>query len=75
MVGRPPAAVLPGFWVERIEPPFAVKVINGVGDVLLETVLCNPVREILWEKMLLVLIIFNKIMRHRRMLHVETVSN
>jgi hypothetical protein len=64
MVGRPPTVVLPWFWVEWIEPPFAVKIINSVRDVLLETVLRNPVGEVLRKKMLLILIIFNKIMRY-----------
>jgi hypothetical protein len=66
--GRPPAAVLPRFWVEGIESAFGVKVIDGIGDESLQTVFLNPVGDVLREEMLLVLIVFNKIMRHGQIL-------
>jgi len=66
--GRPRAAVLPRFWIEWVETAFGVEVIDGVRDESFEAVFFDPIGEILWEKVLLVLIIFNKIMAHRRIL-------
>jgi hypothetical protein len=62
--GRPAAAVLPGFWVEGFQLPFGVKVIDGIRNESLQTVFLDPVRDVLREEMLLVLVVFNKIMRH-----------
>jgi len=33
VVGRPPAAVLSGFWIEWFEPPFTVKIIDCVSEI------------------------------------------
>jgi hypothetical protein len=66
--GRPPAAVLPRFWIEGFEPAFGVEVVNSVRDESFQAVFLDPVRDVLREEVLLVLIIFNKIMAHRRIL-------
>jgi hypothetical protein len=68
MEGRPPAAVLPGFWIEGIKSAFGVEVVNGVRDESFQAVFLDPVRDVLREEVLLVLVIFNKIMTHRRIL-------
>jgi hypothetical protein len=45
MVGRPPAAVLPWFWIERVEPTLVVEVIDRIRDVSFETVFFDSVRD------------------------------
>jgi hypothetical protein len=64
MVGRPPAAVLPWFWIERVEPTLGVEVIDRVRDVSFETVLLDPVSDRLRKEVLLILIVPQKIIRH-----------
>src|SRR5699024_11104007 len=57
MEGRPATAVRPIFWVERIEPVLVVEMIDNVGDVAFETVLFDPLRDVLRQEVLLILVV------------------
>ena len=72
MEGRPPAAVLPGFWIERFESTFGVKIIDRVRDEPFEAIFLNSVGDVLREEVLLILVIFNKIMAHKLILTMYT---
>jgi len=64
MVGRPPAAVLPGGWIERLEPSLGVEIVDRIRDEPFETIFFDPVRDRLRQEMLLFLIGNEKIIRH-----------
>ncbi|MFB6228337.1 MAG: hypothetical protein ABEH88_07185 [Halobacteriales archaeon] len=65
IIGRAAPAIISGLWVERLKPPFDVKVVNRVRDESLGTVFFDPLVEVLRKEVLLVLVIFNKIVLHR----------
>jgi hypothetical protein len=65
MEGRPPAAVLPFLWIERIEPTLVVEMIDDVGDVPFEAILFDPLREVLRQEVLLILVVLDKVRCHR----------
>lgn len=64
MEGRPSAAVLPWFWIEGIESALVVEMIDNVGNVAFETILFDPLRDILRQEVLLILVVSNEIERH-----------
>ena len=48
-------------WVEWVQPILFIKVVNGVGDESFETVVFDPLREILRKEVLLILIVSDEI--------------
>ncbi|GAB7092843.1 hypothetical protein JCM18237_31140 [Halorubrum luteum] len=64
MEGRPPAAVLPIVRIEWVKPALVVEMIDNVGNVAFETILFDPLRDVLWQEVLLILIVSDKIERH-----------
>nr|WP_232833786.1 hypothetical protein [Saliphagus sp. LR7] len=64
MEGRPPAAVLPIVRIEWVEPTLVVEMIDNVGNVAFEAILLDPLRDVLWQEVLLILIVSDKIERH-----------
>jgi len=75
MIGRASPAIIPRLWIEWLKAPFAVEVVDGVINVPFETLFFDPVTEVFWKEMLLVLIIFNKIMCNWYILDTQTYSN
>jgi len=65
MEGRPATAVRPIFWIERIEAALVVEMINDIGDVGFEAILFDPIRDVLRQEVLLILIVSNKVRCHR----------
>lgn len=60
-----PATVLVGFLgVERFQPTFFVEIIDSVRDEPFETFLFDPLREILRQEVLLVLIVSDEVGCH-----------
>jgi len=59
------AAILPVLGTEWIKPNLIVEMINDVGDVPFEAVLFDPLREVLRQEMLLILIVLDEIRCHR----------
>jgi hypothetical protein len=57
-------AVLPIVRIERIEPTLVVKMIDNVGNVAFETLLFDPLRDVLRQEMLLLLVVLNEVRRH-----------
>ncbi|WP_273837363.1 hypothetical protein [Halococcus sp. PRR34] len=64
MEGRPATAVRLLIWIERVEAAFVIEMIDDVGDVGFEAVVFDPIRDVLREEVLLILIVSNKVRRH-----------
>jgi hypothetical protein len=64
MEGRPPTAVLPIFWIEGFDPVLVVEMIDNVGNVAFETVLFDPLRDVLRQQVLLILVVSDEVECH-----------
>nr|WP_263627935.1 hypothetical protein [Saliphagus infecundisoli] len=64
MGGRPRAAVLPIIRIEWVEPALVVEMIDNVRNVAFEAILFDPLRDVLWQKVLLILIVSDEVERH-----------
>jgi hypothetical protein len=57
MEGRPATAVRPIFWIERFKSALVVEMIDNVGDVAFEAILFDPLRDVLRQEVLLLLVV------------------
>jgi hypothetical protein len=64
MEGRPPADVLLIIRIEGVKAALVIEMIDEVGDVGFEAVPFDPVRNILRQKVLLILVVSGKVGRH-----------
>src|SRR5699024_9256412 len=64
MEGRPATAVRPIFRIEGIEPTLVVEMIDNVGNVAFEAILFDPLRDVLRQEVLLILVVSNEVGRH-----------
>ncbi|UOO96782.1 hypothetical protein MUK72_14640 (plasmid) [Halococcus dombrowskii] len=64
MEGRPATAVRPIFWIEGIEPALVVEMIDNVGNVAFEAIVFDPLRDVLRQEVLLILVVSDKVRRH-----------
>jgi hypothetical protein len=64
MEGRPPAAVLPVLRIEGIKPALVVEMIDDIRDVAFGAVLFDPLRDVLRQEMLLILVVLDEVERH-----------
>jgi len=65
MEGRPPAAVLPIVRIEGFESALVVEMIDNVRNVAFEAILFDPLRDVLRQEVLLILIVLDEIRSHR----------
>jgi hypothetical protein len=71
--GRPPAAVLVRIWIEWFQSTFLIQEVDRIRDESFETVLFNPLRDVFWKQVLLILVVFNKVMSYCCMLYTERI--
>jgi len=64
MEGRPATAVRPIFWIERFKSALVVEMIDNVGDVAFEAILFDPLRDVLRQEVLLILVVSDEVGRH-----------
>ncbi len=60
------ASVFVGFlWVKWLQPVLLVEVVDSVRNKLFETIVFDPLREVLRQQVLLILIVSDEVGRHR----------
>ncbi|PGF14485.1 hypothetical protein CP556_20425 [Natrinema sp. CBA1119] len=64
MKGRSPTAVLPIFRIEGVEPALVVEIIDDAGNVAFEAIFFNPLRDVLRQEVLLILVVSDDVGRH-----------
>jgi hypothetical protein len=64
MEGRPSAAVLPIVWIEGFESTLVVEMIDNVGNVAFEAIFFDPLRDVLRQEVLLILVVVNEVGCH-----------
>src|SRR5699024_10899577 len=64
MEGRPATAVRPICRIEGIKPALVVEMIDNVGNVAFEAILFDPLRDVLRQEVLLILVVSDEVGRH-----------